>query len=178
MNVSYYCMFFQSLFGCQRLLSCVSHLLGLCSLQSKMCFSWERFHALWWRSCRHLLSGRYPESSGALEPSTGLQVRGRGAHVRKNHTSVGLIGIFIFKTWRQDRHLTSARTEERVATKVGDLHDHAIVHDTVGGLETTVHLDVAGVEVWHALQAGFTQCERERGRRHGGYLLNLAVKHK
>lgn len=61
--------------------------------------------------------------------------------------SVGLIGIFIFKTWRQDRHLTSARTEERVATKVSDLHNHAIIHDTVGGLETAVHLDVTGVEV-------------------------------
>lgn len=59
---------------------------------------------------------------------------------------MGLIIIF-FLTWTKDRHLTFARTEERVATKVGDLHHHAIIHDAVGRLETTVHLEVAGVEV-------------------------------
>lgn len=74
---------------------------------------------------------------------------------------VGLVGIF-FLTWRRDHDLTSAGTEERVATKVGDLHHHAVVHHTVGGLEATVHLDVTGVEVRHALQAGFVQHEGRR----------------
>lgn len=63
----------------------------------------------------------------------------------------------------QDHQLTSAGTEERVATKVGDLHHHATVHDAVGGLEATVHLDVAGVEVRHALQAGLAQHEGTDG---------------
>ena len=51
---------------------------------------------------------------------------------------------------------TFARAKEAVAAKVCDLHHHAIVHHTVGGLEATVHLDVAGVEVRHALHRGFT----------------------
>lgn len=86
--------FFQSLYRCYRLLSCVSHLLGLCSLRSKMCFSSERSHALWWQSCRRLLSERSPESSGALELSTGLRVSRRGARERKMKQVVWLVFFF------------------------------------------------------------------------------------
>lgn len=46
---------------------------------------------------------------------------------------------------------TSAGTQEGVAAKVGDLYHHAIVHHTVGGLETPVSLDVTDMEVGHAL---------------------------
>lgn len=80
--------------------------------------------------------------------------------------------FFFFLTWKRDHYLTSAGTEERVATKVGDLHHHAIVHDTVGGLEATVHLDVAGVEVRHALQAGFIQRE---GRRETPWEISIEI---
>ena len=39
-----------------------------------------------------------------------------------------------------------------MAAEVSDLHNHAVVHHTVGGLEAAVALDAAGVEVGHALQ--------------------------
>lgn len=55
-----------------------------------------------------------------------------------------------------DCGFTSARAKEGVAAKVSDLHHHAIVHHTVGGLEATVHLDVTGMEVGHALQRIYT----------------------
>lgn len=48
--------------------------------------------------------------------------------------------------------VTFAAAEEGVAAEVGDLHHHAVVHHTVGGLEAAVDLDLAGVEVRHALQ--------------------------
>lgn len=46
---------------------------------------------------------------------------------------------------------TSAWPQNGVATEVSDLHHHAVVENAVGGLEATVHLNVTGVEVRHAL---------------------------
>lgn len=63
---------------------------------------------------------------------------------------------------RENCSFTFARTKKGVAAKVCDLHDHAIVHNTIGGLEATVHLDVTGVEIGHALQRGLTQWRRRR----------------
>lgn len=59
--------------------------------------------------------------------------------------------------------LAFSRTQKRVAAKVCDLHHHAIVHNAVGGLEATVHLNVTGVEVGHPLQRGTPQTECSEG---------------
>lgn len=62
---------------------------------------------------------------------------------------------------KKDYAFTFAGTEKGGTAKVCDLHHHAIVYHTVGGLEATVHLDVTGMEVGHALHIGFTH---QRGR--------------
>lgn len=43
--------------------------------------------------------------------------------------------------------LTSTWTQDGMTTKVSNLDNHAVVNDTVGGLEATVDLNVTGVEV-------------------------------
>lgn len=131
-----------------------------------MCFSWEQFHALWWQSCRHLLSERYPESSGALEPSTGLKVRGRRAHVRKTTPSVGLIGIFGVRTviWP----LPGLRKE---------LQPKSVIFTTMR-LSTTQLVDLRRPCTWMSLECRYDMpCRQDlytvrvRERRHGGDLL-------
>lgn len=55
---------------------------------------------------------------------------------------------------------TSARVEKRVAAEICDLHHHAVVHHAVGGLEASVHLDGAGMEVGHALHRRIAQSSK------------------
>ena len=68
--------------------------------------------------------------------------------------------------------LTESRAQDGVAAEVGDLHHHAVVHHTVGGLEAAVALDAAGVEVGHALQhrQGVKGTPPHWARCHFGYL--------
>ena len=53
---------------------------------------------------------------------------------------------------RQGWSFTFVGTKKGVAAKVRDFHNHAVVHNAVGGLEAAVHLKVTGMEVRHALQ--------------------------
>ena len=56
------------------------------------------------------------------------------------------------RRWGSGGGLTESRAQDGVAAEVGDLHHHAVVQHAVGGLEASVALNAAGVEVGHALQ--------------------------
>lgn len=133
----------------------VLYRLGLCSMPCRKYSFWEQSRGRWWRSCRRLPSEKYPAPSGAPGRSTSLGWRetGKCKEVMEGQTS----------TQRgQDWSFTFARTKKRVAAKVCDLHHHAVVYNTVRGLQTTVHLNVTGMEIGHALQRIYTVEEKMR----------------
>ena len=76
------------------------------------------------------------------------------------HALTAVIGVFPYVILRP--------LEELMQPEVGDLEDPATVHHTVGRLELAVGLDLAVVQVDHALCTKHTHTHHRRGQRLGG----------
>lgn len=67
------------------------------------------------------------------------------------YDSSGVYYCLLITFYESRSGLAFSRDQDGVTAEVGDLHHHAVVHHTVGGLQAPVNTDAAGVEVRHAL---------------------------